>query len=60
MKKLMLATLALFPFVAGCYAYVPAYRARYYGPYGYARVYGPRPVVVAPVIVPPPRVRVYY
>ena len=60
MKKLGLAALLALPFVAGCYAYVPArpyygYH-RYYRPY--SRVYvAPAPVVVAP---PAPRVRVYW
>jgi hypothetical protein len=59
MKKLGLAALVAMPFVAGCYA--EAYPAGYYARPSYVRVYprrtyyAPRPVVVAP-----PRVRVYW
>lgn len=58
MKKLGLAALVALPLVGGCYA--EAYPPAYY-PHSYVRVYGPRPVYVAPpVYVPPPRVRVYW
>jgi hypothetical protein len=60
MKKLGLAALVAFPFIAGCYA--EAYPPAYYARPSHVRVYGPRRVYVAPpvVVAPPPRVRVYW
>jgi hypothetical protein len=64
MKKLGLAgrlsLLALLPLVGGCYAYVPAqpYYARHY--YRPSRVYVSPAYVPPPVVVAPPRVRVYW
>jgi hypothetical protein len=61
MKKLGLAALVTLPLVGGCYAeaYGPP---AYYPHHSYVRVYGPPRVYVAPrpVVVTPPRVRVYW
>ena len=59
MKKLGLAALVALPLVGGCYA--EAYPPAYYPHHSYVRVYGPRRVYAPrPVVVAPPRVRVYW
>jgi hypothetical protein len=60
MKKLGLAALVAMPLVAGCYA--EAYPAGYYARPSHVRVYPARRVYYSPppVVVAPPRVRVYW
>jgi hypothetical protein len=60
MKKLALAALLALPLIGGCYA--EAYPPAYYAHRSHVRVYGPRRVYVAPapVVVAPPRARIYW